>query len=64
MNREVGIKFLIWSYFNLDCSESKDKVIDRCIELAYKDATNQGAFNAIKDKGQYNKEEAENSIRE
>lgn len=64
MNREIGIKFLIWSYFNLDCSECKKDVIDRCIELAYKDATNQGAFNAIKDKGQYNKEEAKNSISE
>lgn len=61
-NKEVGIKFLIWAYFNLDGSEDKKDIIKRCIELAYKDATNQGAFNAIEDKGAFKTEDASSEL--
>ena len=62
-NKDVGIKFLIWTYFNLDGSEGKDEVINRCIDLAYKDATNQGAFNAIDGKGNYDVERASQTLK-
>ena len=62
-NKDVGIRFLIWTYFNLNGSEDKDKVINRCIDLAYKDATNQGAFNAIDGKGDYDVERASQTLK-
>lgn len=44
-----GLKFLHWAYFSLEESESKETIIDRCIDLAYVDATNQGSFNTRAD---------------
>ena len=43
----AGIKFLIWTYFNLDVDESCEDIIGKCIDKAYVDATKQGAFNTI-----------------
>lgn len=43
----TGIKFLTWTYFNLEVDEKCDCIIKKCIDKAYIDATNQGAFNTI-----------------
>ena len=50
-NHKIAIEFLLWSYFKLAADSSKDKIIEKCVSRAYSDATNQGAYNAIRDKG-------------
>lgn len=62
-NKDVGVRFLIWTYFNLDGSETKDEIVNRCIDLAYKDATNQGAFNAVQNKGVFDTKAAAKHFR-
>lgn len=49
-NHKVAIKFLLWSYFKLTTEDSKEQIVEKCISRAYSDATNQGAYNAIRDK--------------
>lgn len=44
-----AIDFLMWSYFNLtigDCNKV-DRILHICIQKAYDDATQQGAYNAM-----------------
>lgn len=50
-NHKIAIEFLLWSYFKLAADTSKEEIIEKCISRAYSDATNQGAYNAIRDKG-------------
>lgn len=43
-----AIDFLMWSYFNLtvaDGNNLNNKILERCIKIAYLDATQQGAYN-------------------
>ena len=49
-NHKIAIEFLLWSYFKLTTEDSKEEIIEKCISRAYSDATNQGAYNAIRDK--------------
>ena len=49
-NHKIAIEFLLWSYFKLAADSNKDKIIEKCVSRAYSDATNQGAYNAIRDK--------------
>ncbi|MBO5789816.1 MAG: hypothetical protein J6R40_01535, partial [Clostridia bacterium] len=49
-NHTIAIEFLLWSYFNLKNEQSPESIIKSCIKRAYSDATNQGAYNAIRDK--------------
>ena len=55
-----AIEFLLFSYFGLSCTDgaNRDTVIKKAVELAYKDATNQGAFNAL-----FNDKEIKNGTR-
>lgn len=49
MNKQYkgSIDFLLWSYFNLTLADGEDAdgILDMCIQKAYKDATQQGAYN-------------------
>lgn len=47
-NHKIAIEFLLWSYFGLTEEDKKETIIERCIRLAYSDATNQGAYNTRK----------------
>jgi hypothetical protein len=49
-NHKIAIEFLLWSYFKLTTKDSKEEIVEKCISRAYSDATNQGAYNAIRDK--------------
>lgn len=49
-NHKIAIEFLLWSYFKLAADSSKEEIIEKCISRAYSDATNQGAYNTIRDK--------------
>lgn len=49
-NHKIAIEFLLWSYFKLAANSSKEEIIEKCVSRAYSDATNQGAYNAIRDK--------------
>ncbi len=49
-NHKIAIEFLLWSYFKLAANSSKKEIIEKCVSRAYSDATNQGAYNAIRDK--------------
>lgn len=40
-----AIKFLLFSYFGITSEDDSITIIDAAIEKAYRDATNQGAFN-------------------
>ena len=42
-----ALKFLLCSYFGIALNSEEDWIIDTCINKAYEDATNQGAFNAL-----------------
>ncbi|MBR4182408.1 MAG: hypothetical protein IKQ56_01165 [Lachnospiraceae bacterium] len=44
-----GVEFLLFTYFGLSYEDSKktELIIRTAVEFAYKDATNQGAFNAL-----------------
>lgn len=44
-----AIEFLLFNYFGLTLEDgnNKDIIIQKAVELAYNDATNQGAFNAL-----------------
>lgn len=46
---ENAINFLLWSYFKLTLSdgEDADEILDVCIQKAYLDATQQGAYTAL-----------------
>jgi len=51
MEKEKGllnsIEFLMYSYFGLDLESKAEEVIQNSIYKAYKDATNQGAYNTL-----------------
>ena len=49
-NHKIAIEFLLWSYFKLAANTSKEEIIEKCVSRAYSDATNQGAYNTIRDK--------------
>lgn len=44
-----AINFLMWSYFKLtlDDGDKVDRILGICIQKAYSDATQQGAYNAL-----------------
>lgn len=44
-----SIDFLMWSYFNLtlDDGGELDRILGTCVERAYSDATQQGAYNTL-----------------
>ena len=52
-NRKNAIGFFFWSYLKLAAdrsNEKKEKIVEKCVSRAYSDATNQGAYNTIRDK--------------
>ena len=52
-NRKIAIEFFFWSYLKLAAdrsNEKKEKIVEKCVSRAYSDATNQGAYNTIRDK--------------
>lgn len=51
VNEKGAVDFLLFSYFGIRAKDKKDEIIDAAINKAYKDATNQGAFNALFNKG-------------
>ncbi len=50
MKNNVSESFLLWTYFGLDGTETKEEILGLSIDAAYKDATRQGAFNTKVDK--------------
>lgn len=50
MSIENAVEFLLFSYFglNFDDKDKPERIIDFAIKKAYKDATMQGAYNALK----------------
>lgn len=51
VNEKGAVDFLLFSYFGIRAKDKKDEIIDASINKAYQDATNQGAFNALFNKG-------------
>ncbi len=45
---EIAINFLLYSYFKITLESKSDTIIEKAIDKAYFDATNQAAFNALK----------------
>lgn len=43
------IDFLMWTYFNLtlDDGDNLDRILGTCLQRAYSDATQQGAYNTL-----------------
>ena len=44
---EIAINFLLFSYFKITLESKSDTIIEKAIDKAYFDATNQAAFNAL-----------------
>lgn len=51
VNEKGAVNFLLFSYFGIRAKDKKDEIIDAAINKAYQEATNQGAFNALFNKG-------------
>ena len=49
MDSKNAINFLMWSYFNLTLEDGNEvgRILAVCIQRAYSDATQQGAYNAL-----------------
>ena len=44
---EIAINFLLYSYFKIALERESETIIQKAIDKAYFDATNQKAFNAL-----------------
>lgn len=44
---QYAIDFLLFSYFGVDLTDKAETVIEKAIEKAYRDATQQGAYNTL-----------------
>lgn len=70
MKKNNGIEFLLYSYFKIELNATKDEIIESSVENAYRDATNQGAYNtkiktvSDKDRSVYAKNNAEKIIKD
>lgn len=54
---QYAIDFLLFSYFEVDLTDNVEDMIDKAIEKAYRDATQQGAYNTlVKDNKEASKE--------
>lgn len=47
MKLKNAINFLLYSYFNLTLEDGTDTILETSINKAYRDATQQGAYNAV-----------------
>lgn len=71
MNSKHAINFFLFSYFGITLCSDRESVIDAAIKRAYRDATNQGAFNTLigkqsddlKKQAESTKEKASNIIK-
>lgn len=45
-----AVEFLMFSYFGIDFGGESEDIVDAAVKKAYTDATNQGAYNALKKK--------------
>ncbi|MBQ6677839.1 MAG: hypothetical protein IJM71_07310 [Clostridia bacterium] len=59
-----AVEFLLFNYFGLDRDDrgDRERIIDKAIELAYWDATSQGAFNTLFTKTEFPDREAVNDF--